>query len=227
MYSLKSEQYEYFQYDKEFATKKKKSKVKKPTNPRKDGGLEFSIGLTGSALNVTTGFELDTNFVEGLLSRFDETVGLKIGASKYFNLNSSAGLTAEYSIINSEVRYFNLGARYQYLYNPTKNAAFYFPPELKFSHYQSEHYYQVDEVGYTNERSYWPKEIDALVTINALELNLGQGVSFALANKRSVSLEFMLLNQFILSEKVEIPSDNRPITEYGVNGLKLSVSMNF
>ncbi|PCJ35644.1 MAG: hypothetical protein COA99_13705 [Moraxellaceae bacterium] len=226
MYSYTSDQYEYFQYDKEFTSKRKKKK-QKALNLRKDSGFEISIGLSAGVLNIPTGFETDDNYIGGLTSAFEKLVCLKGGVSKYLNINSSVGLTAEYSMLSSEMTYFNVGAGYQYLYNPTKNAAFYFPLALKFSHYQADHSYQFDETVYTNNGSYWPNDLDANVTINALELNIGQGVSFALKNKRSISLELMLLNQFILSQKVEIPNDVSPITDYRVNGIKLSVLMNF
>jgi hypothetical protein len=224
MYSYKSDQYEYFQYNKEFTSKKKKQFV---LNPRKDSGFEISAGLSAGFLNIPTGFQVDENYVGGISSGFEVPVCIKAGVSKYLNKNSLVGLTAEYSLLSSESSYFNAGARYQYLYNPKKNAAFYFPVELKFSHYQTDHYYQYNDTVYTDNGSFWPKDLDAEITINALELNFGQGVSFALKNKRSLSLELMLLKQFILSEKLEIPSNVAPKTDYGVNGMKLSLFMNF
>ena len=225
MYSFNSDQYEYFQYDKEFASRRKKKQ--KVVKPRKDSGYEISIGLSNGALNIPSGFEPDETYYSGIEAGFAWMVCLKGGVSKYLNKYSSVGLTAEYSLVTPEINYFNFGARYQYIYNPARNGAFYFPIELKFSHFQAEHYYQVDETVYVDGGSYWPNELDAQVTLNAIEMNLGQGVSFAIQNKRSISLELMLLNQFVLSEKVEVPNNVSPNTNYRVNGIKLSFFMNF
>jgi hypothetical protein len=62
-----------------------------------------------------------------------------------------------------------------------------------------------------------------------MKLNIGQGISFSLKNKRSLSLELMLLRQFILSEKIEIPASipTPPQTDFSVYRMKLSVFMNF
>lgn len=227
IYSFSSDKYEYFQYDKEFTSRKKKKK-QRVLNPRKDSGLEYSIGLSAGALNIPSGFEPDETYFRGIEAGFAWVVCLKGGVSKYLNEYSLVGLTAEYSLITPDISYINVGARYQYLYNPAKNGAFYFPIELKFSHFQAEHYYQIDETVHVDGGgSYWPNELDAQVTLNALEMNLGQGVSFALKNKRSISLELMLLNQFVLSEKVEVPNNVSPNTDYRINGIKLSVFMNF
>ena len=108
MYSFSSDEYEYFQYDKEFVSKKKRKKKEKVLNPRKDSGLEISIGLSPGVLNIPTGFETDDNFVGGLTAGFESYICLKGGVSKYLNINSSVGLTAEYSMLNAESTYFNV-----------------------------------------------------------------------------------------------------------------------
>lgn len=220
-----SSETEYFQYDQTFASKEKKQRVLKP---RKDAGFQFSAGLSVGFLTIPTGIQLDDSLVGGSTAGFELPICIKLGASKYLNKNSQVGLTAEYSLFGSGTSYFNAGARYQYLYNPTKNAAFYFPIELKFSHYQADYY----SVQYIDPISTSPDfssntTYEAEVTLNSLELNFGQGVSFALENKRSLSIELMLLRQFILSEKFVITNDVTPETDFRVSGLKLSVFMNF
>ena len=226
MYSFNSNQYEYFEYNKEFISKKKKQKV---LNPRKEIGFEFSAGLSAGFLNIPTGFQLDENYVGGPTEGFELPICLKLGGSKYLNKNSLIGLTAEYSLLSSETTYFNVGARYQYLYNTNRNASFYFPIEVKFSHYEADYYrFQYNDTIFTNDGYSWPTDFDADLTINALELNIGQGISFALKEKRSLSLELMLIKQFILSEELTIPANiTPPQTDFSVNGMKLSVFMNF
>lgn len=225
MYSFTSAQYEYFKYDKEFTTK---IKQQKGLNPRKDTGIGFHVGLSGGILNIPTGFQQDENYVGGTTGGGELPVCLKIGVNKYINNASTVGLTAEYSIMGSNYNYFNIGARLQYLYNPNKNSTFYFPAELKFSHYQADYYhYQYNDTTYTDNGKTWPTDFDAEVTLNAVELNIGQGVSFALKNKRSLSLEFMLLKQFILSQNLKVPVSIAPKTDFGMYGAKLSLFMNF
>jgi hypothetical protein len=226
MFSFNSNQYEYFEYNKEFSSKKKKQKV---LNPRKETGLQFSAGLSSGFLNIPTGLQLDENYVGGPTAGFDLPVCLKVVGSKYLNKNSLVGLTAEYSLLSSETSYFNAGVRYQYLYNTNKNASFYFPVELKFSHYQADYYrFQFNDTLFSDNGYTWPIDFESEVTINALELNVGQGISFALKNNRSLSIELMLLRQFILSEELAVPANiTPPQTDFSVNGMKLSLFMNF
>lgn len=225
MYSFKSEEYKYFEYNKEFTTKVKKPKVIKP---RKEAGFEFSVGLNVGFLNIPTGIQFDDSLVGGSTAGFELPICIKVGASRYLNKNSQIGLTAEYALIGSGTTYFNGGARYQYMYNPAKNAAFYFPIELKYSRYTADYYY----VQYTDAVSTDPfyssnTEYNADVTLSGLELNLGQGISFALKNKKSLSLELMLVKQFVLSEKFDIDHTVTPSTNFDVFGARMSVFMNF
>ena len=225
IYSFRSGDYKYFQYNKEFISKKKKSTV---LNPRKNSGYALSAGLSAGFLNIPTGFKIDENYVGGTTAGFEIPICLKATIGKYINKNSLVGLTAEYSLFGSESNYFNAGARYQYLYNPDKNASFYFPVELKFSHYKADYYsYQYNDTLFTDNGYSWPTDYNAEITINAMELNVGQGISFALKDKRSVSLELMFLKQFIMTEELKIPKNNAPKTDFSVYGMKLSVAMNF
>jgi hypothetical protein len=225
MYSLSSDQYEYFQYDKEFKVKRKKIKKIKP---RKDSGFEFSVGLSVANMIIPTGLQFTDSIVGGTTSGYSLPVCLKAGASKYLNKNSTVGLSAEYALVAGGDNYFNVGARYQYLYNPNNNAAFYFPVELKYARYTADYFYvqYLDTVS-TSDWFESNTTYDAEVTLNALELNIGQGVSFALENKRSLSLEFMLFTQFLLSEEYRIDYFTQPETDFSSYGMKLSLFMNF
>ncbi len=225
MYSFTSVQYEYFKYNKEFTSK---INQKKAINQRKEAGLGFHIGFSGGILSIPTGFQEDENYVGGTTGGAELPVCMKVGLNKYLDKNNLVGLTAEYSLLRQGSFYFNAGARYQYLYNSAKNATFYLPTELKFSRYKSNSYmFQYNDTTYIENNQTWPTDINADVALNAIEINIGQGVSFALKNKRSLSLELMFLKQVILSQNLKVPNNVVPKTDFGVNGAKLSLFMNF
>jgi hypothetical protein len=224
MYSFTSLQYEYFKYNKEFTSK---INQKKAINQRKEEGLGFHIGLSAGILRIWTGFQEDENYVGGTTGGGEQPVCIKLGLNKYVDKNNLVGLTAEYSLLGQGSSYFNAGARYQYLYNSAKNATFYLPTELKFSHYKTSYMFQSNDTTYFENYQTWPTDINADVALNALEINIGQGVSFALKNKRSLSLELMLLKQFILSQNLKVSNNLSPKTDFSMYGAKLSLFMNF
>jgi len=224
MYSFTSSQYEYFKYDKEFTTKINQIKA---INQRKEAGLGFHIGLSAGILRIWTGLQEDENYVGGTTGGGELPVCIKLGINKYVDKNNLVGLTAEYSLLGQGSSYFNAGARYQYLYNSAKNATFYLPTELKFSHYTTSYQFQSNDTTYFENYQTWPTDINADVELNALEINIGQGVSFALKNKRSLSLELMFLKQFILSQNLKVPNNLSPKTDFSLYGAKLSLFMNF
>jgi hypothetical protein len=224
MYSFKSGDYKYFEYDKEFTSKIKHVVIL----PRKDSGFEFSAGISAGYFKINHNFTADDFYMSGFQSGADIPICLKLGASKYLNKNSLVGLTAEYALLIDDNSYFNVGARYQYLYNPNKNSAFYFPVELKFSRYQFNSQYQTSDTTYIDDLNWeYPSRSDTKVALNNLELNIGQGLSFALKNKKTLSLELMLVKQFVLSQTFKNVAEFPPKSKFGVNGLKLSVFMNF
>ncbi len=224
MYSFKSDEYKYFQYDKEFK-KKVKNKILKP---RKDSGLVYSAGLSTAYLGIKENFTSDNYYLRGFGSIADIPVNLKIGLSKYINKQSIVGLTAEFALLSFNKSYFNLGARYQYMYNTGKNAAFYFPAELKFSNYKFDAQYEINDTTFIDNMNWeYPTTIDPEVSLNSAELNVGQGISFAMKNKKSVSLELMFVKQFVLSQKFTNNENDMPNTGYIVNGLKLYIFINF
>ena len=224
MYSFKSDEYKYFEYDKEFSSKNKQVIIL----PRKDSGFEFSAGISAGYFKISHNFTADDFYISGFQSGADIPICLKLGASKYLNKNSLVGLTAEYALIMDDNSYFNVGARYQYLYNHNKNSAFYFPVELKFSRYQFNSQYQTSDTTFFDDLNWeYPSRSDTKVALNNLELNIGQGLSFALKNNKSLALELMLVKQFILSQTFKNEAEFPPKSKFGVNGLKLSIFVNF
>lgn len=224
MYSFKNTDYKYFQYDKEFSSKKKQGNIL----PRKVAGFEFSAGLSAGYFNINHNFTNDEFYRSSFQSDADIPICIKLGASKYLNKNSLVGFTTEYALIMDDNSYFNIGTRYQFLYNHNKNSALYFPVELKFSRYQFNAQYQTNDTTFFDDLNWeYPSMSETKVALNNLEFNIGQGLSFALKNNKSLSLELMLVKQFILSQTFKNENDFPPKSKFGVSGSKLSVFVNF
>ena len=224
MYSLKSTDYKYFEYDKEFTSKNKQV----VQLDRKDAGFEINVGLNAGYFKINHNFIADDFYINGMNSGADLPICLKLGVGKYLNKNSLVGINAEYALVIDNNSYFNIGTRYQYMYNPSKNSAFYFPIELKFSRYQFNSQYQTSDTTFTNNSSWeYPTQLDTEITTNNIELHIGQGISFALKNKKSLTLELLLLKQFAMRQTFKNESGLSPNSEYGITGLKLAACMNF
>jgi hypothetical protein len=224
VYSLKGSDFKYFEYDKVFTTKIKPVVI----HARKDSGVEWSAGITMGYFNIRHDFTPDDHFLNGFESSADIPVCLKLGVGKYLNKHALAGMKTEYAVVMGDSRYFNIGARYQYMYHPNKNSAFYFPAELKYGRYQFMSQYQINDTLFLDNSGWmFPASTDTKVTSHCAELNLGQGVSFALKNKKSISMELMLFNQFMLSQKIKGIDARTPDSVYGVNGVKFSLMMHW
>ena len=224
MYSLKSTDYKYFEYDKEFTSKNKQV----VQLDRKDSGFEINVGLNVGYFTINHNFIADDFYINGIDSNADIPICLKLGVGKYLNKNSLVGINAEYALVIDNNSYFNIGTRYQYMYNPSKNKAFYFPIELKFSRYQFNSQYQTSDTTFIDNFSWeYPTQLDTEITTNNIELNIGQGISFALKNKKSLTLELLLLKQFAMQQTFKNESGVSPNSEYGITGLKLAACMNF
>lgn len=224
MYSFSNSEYKYFEYNKEFVKKIKNIVI----HPRKSEGFMFSAGLSASYMNIQHNFTPDDYFINGIDSDADLPISLKLGVSKLIDENHLVGISSELALNSSVSSYFNFGARYRYLYDASKNTAFYFPVELKFSHNTHSYQYQVNDTTFTDNMDWsYPTDLQTDITLNAIELNLGQGISFAMKNEKSFSLELMLIKQLMLNERFQNSKNIDPKSEFGITGLKLSAVMNF
>lgn len=224
IYSFKNDEYKYFQYDREFRSRSKQQVF----HPRKESGFEFSAGFSAAFILISDNFTADEYYLRGWEGGVNFPVSLKLGISKYLSKNSLGGFTAEYALLSFDKTYFNVGARYQYLYDLSKNTTLYFPAELKFSRYHLETQYETSDTTFFDPFSWtYPSYVDTEISINALELNVGQGLSVALKNKRSVSLELMLIRQFAVASRFRNASSLTPKSELGITGVKLAVLMSF
>ena len=224
IHAYKPHEYKYFEYDKAFKKKIKNHVVKE----RKTNGFVFSAGFSSGYINITDQFIADAIYLNGWGSSANIPLSIKVGVQKCITEQMQLGITADYALLNSDRNYLTIGPRFQYLYNTKKNAAFYFPAELKYSLYQMNMQYVTNDTTYLDNSSWeFPSRMDADITLHALELNVGQGVSFALKNKKSLSLELMLIKQFMMSQKIVLEKPQSPNTKIGVTGIKLALFMNF
>lgn len=224
MYSLRSQDYKYFEYDQEFKVKNKQ----KVTLVRDEFGWDWSIGLSMGYTMIQHNFEPDNYFLNGIEGDGDLPLCLRVGAGKHVNANSTVGVSGDLALLMGDGRYFGVGARYQYLYTPTKNNAFYFPLELRLSQYQFGTSYDINDTTFTDGGWTFPTSMASRITTTNLELNVGQGISFALPHKRSFSLELMFQKQFTLHQEIELKnSANIPDSKYAISGLRLAAFMNF
>jgi hypothetical protein len=224
MYALKAGDYKYFEYDKQFTVKNKQVVLR----PRKSTGFDYSVGINMGYFNINQDFTPDEFYLNGFSSTADIPVSLRLGASRFLNAKSTVGLSAEYALLMGDSRYFSLGARFQYLYNTEKNASFYFPVAVNYSNYRFGSQYQINDTLFTDPTSWqYPASTDMDASVSAVELNIGQGISFALKNKHAFNVELLLMKQFVINQTFTTEETTDPKTAFGISGLKLGLSYNF
>ncbi len=225
IYRYENYEYEYFQYDKEFV---KKIRVLKP---RKENKFGLSVGASPFSLFVPFDIKNNTNdyFAENSGDMGAMGIGLDVVAGRYINKNHFVGLAGQY-IFLSFIDAFNIGAKYQYLYSPNKNVSFYFPVAMKYNKMNCDFKFSVlDSVAYIGENQFeqkYYKDVTGYFDFNSAELNIGQGISFAMKNEKSISVEVMFMKYFILSNKIS-GFEKKPDIDFNINGVEVSVLVNF
>ncbi len=231
MYSLKSGEYKYFQYNKEFSIKNKESK-KVVLRQRKETQFQLSAGLRLTALDLRDNFVADDYYVWSQESNSDVPIAFYFGGGKYFGRKHFAGLGGELALSSYGKNYINAGLRYVYQYDAYKrNTAFYLPVELNYFSAQYNQNYDVADTlityypggGYSIE---YPsqKNIDQLMT--AVSFSFGQGISFILNDKHSISIEMSLIKLFPLSTSFPNPPTRIPNVRMEGMGLRFGFIYN-
>lgn len=215
-HTLSIKDYEFFEKGKTF---KKKIRANRP---RKEEGIAFSVGLTSMIMYFNDDFTPDATFLEadGI---GDLPISLKVGASKYLDNKNIIGLTAELAVVTENDSYYNIGARYLYLFSPKKNTSFYFPVEIKYARLRFKESYYIN----SSNPHYDTERIAVETSITASEINIGQGVSFSLKNKKSFSIELMFVNEFILSKDFQSKINTKPVNDHKVYAVKIGLLMDF
>ncbi len=235
VYTLNSNEYEYFKEDQIFIDRdkrradKKKAKADKKKakgiHPRKETEFEISVGFSQNAIFTRNKFIADELYIEGRGIRNEVPSALRVSAGKYLNRRNFFGLNSELGFLG-EINYLSVGARYSYQYDAHKgNVAMYIPIEFNYqrtgfaTRYTTFDYYSG---GYTY---YSSAEIPT--TLNSYSIGLGHGLAFILPNKRSIGLEFLVQKSFFMNSKL-VPEEGvePPNVTFRTSTIRLSLIFN-
>lgn len=222
-YSIKREEYNYFVEDKRFLINKNDTLV---IRPRKEKELEISLGFNAAYLNASEDFKADDYYLHAYTSTVHFTpICFKFGIGKYINRQNFIGLSADVALATEIKSYFNVGLKYVHQYDAYKrNVSFYIPVELLFNNLNMSSGYQVNDPAYTSES--YSKTFEVTHSFQSLGLNLGQGVSFILNNKKSVSMELSLFKNYVISHGYEDLNRAGPKGDFNFNGMKFTFFYN-
>lgn len=227
MYSFKSGEYKYFEYDKVFTKKVKKVVLR----PRKESGIELSAGFRASFISFTDEFTSDDYYLNSSGGATDLPISIYLGASKYFGRKHSVGVNGEIALTSYGNGYLSAGLRYCHQYDAYKrNVAFYLPVELSYFRSRYDESFQINDTIFDNTNggtSYsYPGDLTLKTSLSAMSLSLGQGFGFILNDQHSLSIELALVKYFPFSTTFEATAQGAPNVQYSGNGVRLSVIMN-
>lgn len=227
MYSFRSGEYKYFEYNKEFTTKVKNTQL----YPRKENEYEFSGGIRASMLIFNNNFTTDDYYLNSNGGYFDLPVSIYLGAGKYFKSRHFVGVCGELAVIVDGKNYFNGGLRYTYQYDANKrNVALYIPIELQFLHVKTYSQFQTTDTNFvagSGGQSYsYPSNLNVDYKLNAFSFSLGQGFSFIKKNKHSIALELSFVRYFPLKLTYINLDREPPKTDFTGNGFRFSLIYN-
>ncbi len=226
VYSLSREDYDYFIEDKVFAVKGR-AKANRVIRPRKETEMELSVGFSAAYLFLAHNLKPDDYYLNGIYSELYFPMSFKFGAGKYLNKQNFIGLNAEFAFALEGENYFNLGLRYIYQYDAHKsNTAFYIPIEAGFNRLAITERFSVSDTLFDDNGWSYPSDRYIETYFNSLGVSLGQGVSFILNNKKSISLELSFFKNFILSQGYIDLERAAPKIDYKMSGLRFSLLYN-
>lgn len=227
MYSFKTGEYKYFQYDKEF-TKKVKTFVLKP---RKESEIEISAGFRATFINFNDNLVTDDYYLSSGGGPTDLPMAIFLGAGKHFGREHYVGLNGELALIAYGQNYLSAGLRYCYQYDAYKrNVALYIPVELNYFQSTYNQNFQVnDSTVYTSGGgtvTTYPDYRDYTYRLSALSLSLGQGFGFILGNKHSIALELSLVKYFPFGLSFKNLDREAPNVNFSGSGFRFSFIYN-
>lgn len=227
MYSFKSDEYKYFQYDKEF-TKKVKNVV---LRTRKESEFEISAGIRASYINFNDNFSSDDYYMWSGGGNTDLPISFFLGAGKYFKREHYLGLNGEIALTSYGGGYFSAGIRYCYQYDAYKrNVAFYLPVELDYFRSRYDQNFQVNdtviETSGGGTTIYYPSDKNLEYSLSAVSISLGQGFGFIMNNKHSLAIELSLIKYFPFGTKFINLEQDAPDIRFSGSGMRLSFIYN-
>ncbi len=228
MYSFKSGDYKYFEYDKEFI-KKDKSK-NKVIRPRKDKGFGYNAGIGLNYVNMSQSTTGDNYFLEDYYVNGGIPISLYGAFGKYFGRKHFLAICADF-VLNSEPGGYAVGGRYVFQYDEHKrNTAFYLPVEVKYQHLNLVTGFRVKDSIWYDEYSYsYPGNIYPMAGFNNIGLTIGHGFGFIKKEGRAFNLELSYTRSFILSVDYKDPlfEPNEPKTSFSIGTFKMGLFFSF
>jgi len=225
-YFLTKEEYLYFEEDQVFEKKKKKAFE---LRERKDGELEFSIGLTAGFIDLTSAITPDELYnLDSEVYGSDSPISLKVSGGKYLDRKNFIGLYGELGLITESSGYFSAGVRYLHQYDGyKKNAAFYIPIELGYNQWTTSPWYTLSDTLFYEDGGWsYPTYEEIKTDYSSVNFSFGQGVAFILPQKKSLALELALVKNFVLSETFTNSERRQPISEPSITGIRFSLLYN-
>jgi hypothetical protein len=227
IYSFKSDEYKYFEYDKEFTRKVKNFVLR----PRKESEFEISAGFRASFINLNDNFSADDYYVWSGGGSSDLPISIFLGAGKYFGRRHYLGLNGEMALTSYGSGYISTGLQYCYQYDANKrNVAFYLPVELNYFRSNYDQNFQVNDTvietsGGGTSISY-PSNKNLEYSLSAVSVSLGQGIGFIMNNKHSIAIELSLVKYFPFGIKFKDLEQESPNVRFSGNGFRLSLIYN-
>ena len=227
LYSLSSDEYKYFEYNKEFTTKNKVFTLKQ----RKESEFEFSAGVRVSFLNFNDHFTSDNYYQYSGGGNTDLPISIFAGVGKYFSRKHYVGINGEIAVMSYGSNYFAGGFNYRFQYDANKrNVAFYIPIGLNYLTSKYNQSFQltdsvVAQLQASSDSYSSHQTVD--YKISALSLSLGHGFSFILTNKHSISLELAFIKFFPLNTTFTDSLEQTPDIRMTGSGIRLGLAYNF
>lgn len=231
-YSISKLEYDYFVEDKQYVVSKKKEfKLRE----RKENALEFGVGIempwnsfegkNGVSENGQRFMTVDQNSYIPIC--------IQLNAGKYINRKHYVGGTISYGLINGFAlqNYFSVNAVYRHQYDGyKKNVAFYVPIKVGYTNAKVNLNTLYEDS--TSSSSYGNEGIPGFTetveySLGFLNLEIGQGFSFILNDKKSIDVELSLFKGIELHTKSDNTNLTVPKLDFSNSGFKLGVHFNF
>ncbi len=227
MYSFKSDEYKYFQYDKEFTRKVKNFVLR----PRKESEFEISTGFRASFINFNDNFSADDYYLSSGGGSTDLPLSIFLGVGKYFGREHYLGINGEIALTSYGRGYLSTGLRYSFQYDANKgNVAFYLPVELNYFRSRYDQNLQVNDtlVEIQSGGTVWqyPSNKNVEYSLSAVSVSLGQGFGFIINNKHSLAIELSLIKYFPFRANFSNLEQQVPNVRFSGNGFRLSFIYN-
>ena len=224
IYSFKSGDYKYFEYDKEFTKKVKEKNF--VLRPRKETEFEFSIGFRPTYSNFRDNLTPDDYYIWSEQMVRNGPMSLYLGFGKYFSRQHYAGINAEIAFNDVSRGYFASGFRYCYQYDRNKrNIALYVPIEASYARGNYDESFTVkDSISLPNTTSTHTENLE--FSLSSLSLSIGHGFGFITNKKKSLALEISLLKYFPLGINYKNLEKTPPNVRFTAGGIRATFVFN-